>query len=312
MGRYLIKRVGWSILSLGIIATLTFFLLRFFPGGPFDADLALAPEIKQKMMAHYGADLSLGEQYLKYLIGLVSADLGISMYYPDQSVTSLLLRGLPMTFSLGVPALVLVFLGSVLSAALLHFSKQNVARGIRTFFELGLSLPTLLLGPLLLYFLSYKSSVFPLRVDGSFYSLILPCFIFGFRSWCSMSLLVSARSQKAMEHPSMRTLRSFGVSEVRLFFKYAQKSALLVLAVQAPALVAGFLSSSLLIETLFSIHGFGSLYLHSLLNRDWTLMLGLTLWSGSVYILVQMMSDVWVAIAEPRAQTFSSNTGDSL
>lgn len=297
---------------MGVIATLTFFLLRYFPGGPFDADLALAPEIKQKIANHYGADLSLLAQYFKYLKGLISADLGVSMYYPDQSVTSLLSRGLPMTLSLGVPALVLVFFGSLVSAALLYFSEEKIANGIRTFFEMGLSLPTLLLGPMLLYFFSYKTSFFPLRVDGSVHSLILPCFIFGFRSWCSMSLLVSARSQKAMAHPSMQTLRAFGVSEKKLFFKYAQKSALMVLAVQAPALVAGFLSSSLLIETLFSIQGFGSLYLHSLLNRDWTLMLGLTLWSGVLYVLVQMVSDIWVAVAEPRTRTFSSNKGEGL
>jgi ABC-type dipeptide/oligopeptide/nickel transport system permease component len=301
MGRYLIRRFVWGAVTLWGIATSAFFLLRLFPGGPFDEELALRPEIKAGLEKFYGLSDPLFDQYLGFLRACASGEFGVSLYFSDQSVGSLIRSGGEATLALNLSGfLAAVLLGFALGTA--PHLWPSAGSLLRSTGKVGLALPSLFFAPLLLWLLCFRWNLFPLRVDETAVSLVLPVFLLAFRPACGLARTLDLRLAETKSQAYARTHLAVGASERRLIWRWLLRGSLPPFVQQLPALGANLLSGSLLIELLFSVHGLGFHFTQSLLNRDWPLALGLTLVFGALLVVLQVAADLAMMLLDPRVK----------
>ncbi|MFN7729478.1 MAG: ABC transporter permease [Bdellovibrio sp.] len=305
MGRYLTRRLLTGLLTLWGLGTVLFVLLRFFPGGPFDEEVALRPEIRALLEAKYKIHEGAWASYTNYWGQILKGDLGTSLYFSDQSVARVISTGFTATMALSLPGLIIALLLGLFWGTIPHLS-SSWARPARAFSQLGLSLPTLFLGPLLLWLFCFQWDLFPIRVGGggggggSAFSYVLPVFLLAFRPSLSLGRLLDVKLRQVRQEDYIRTLEALGSHPRRLIWRWSLKNAMPVYVGSVPGLAAGLLSGSLLIETLFSIQGLGFQFTQSLLNRDWTLALGLTLFFGVLLIAFQILADAALMCLDPR------------
>lgn len=299
MGRYLVRRFLWAGFTLWGLATLLFFGLLAFPGGPFDDDLALNPEVRAGLERAYGISDPMGTRYLKYLESCLNGNLGVSLHFPGQSVASVLQRGFSATMLLNVSAAVVVILLGLALGLAPHLKPMwpKIPRGIA---RLGLSLPGLFLAPLLLWILCFHWDLFPLRYDGSLWSSILPIFALSFRPACGLARVLDIGIRENRRQDFARTYRSLGGSENGLVLRWLLRPSSINFVQVLPATVAHLLSGSLLIEPLFSMQGLGQQFVLSLMNRDWSLAMGLTLFFCLILVIGQLVVDALMMIMDPR------------
>ncbi|MBX2995691.1 MAG: ABC transporter permease [Bdellovibrionaceae bacterium] len=301
MGRYLIRRLLTGLFTLWGLGTVLFVLLRYFPGGPFDDEVALRPEIRALLEEKYHIHEAGFQAYLRYWSQVLQGDFGTSLHYAEQSVSRVIASGFQATLALSLSGLIAALVFGLLWGTLPHLS-YLWSRPARAFSQLGLSLPTLFLGPLLLWLLCFRFEVFPIRVDGSVFSYVLPVFLIAFRPSMTLGRLLDVRLRHIRREDYIRTLEALGSHPRRLIWRWSLKNALPVYVGSVPGLAAGLLSGSLLVETLFSIQGLGFQFTQSLLNRDWTLALGLTLFFGVLLIGFQIVADAVLMWLDPRVK----------
>lgn len=299
MGRYLVRRFLWAGFTLWALATLLFFGLLAFPGGPFDDDLALNPEVRAGLERAYGISGSSGTRYLKYLESCFNGELGVSLHFPGQSVASVLRRGLSATFFLNTSAAAgAILLGFLLGVAPhLRPVPPKLPRAVA---RLGLSLPALFLAPLLLWILCFRWELFPLRYDGSVLSALLPIFVLCFRPACGLARVLDIGLRQNRRLDFARTYRGLGGSENGLVMRWILRPSSINFVQALPTTVAHLLSGSLLIEPLFSIQGLGQQFVLSLMNRDWSLAMGLTLFFCAIMVIGQLIVDSAMIFLDPR------------
>lgn len=299
MGRYLIRRLLWGGFTMWGLVTAAFLLLRAFPGGPFDDDLALRPEIRALLESQYRISGGLLENYLHYLGSFLRGEWGVSLYFPEQTVAEIVRRSFGVTFALNASALVFAVTGGLVLGLLPHLA-ERFAPGIRAAKGIALALPSLFLAPLALWLLSFRWGIFPLRADGTWFSLALPVFLLALRPACAMGRLLDVRLAEARTKDFARTPRAQGAGHERVVLRWLLRLGAPSFLQQLPSLCAGLLSGSLLIEILFSIHGLGFHFSQSLLNRDWPMALGITVVFGAILILVQILVDAAIMALDPR------------
>ena len=299
MGRYLIRRLLWGAFTLWGLATLVFFLLRLFPGGPFDEDLALSVEMRAILEKVYGISESGLHSYFSFLRSCLEGNFGVSLYFPGQSVAASIGRGLEAGFFLNVGALVLALCLSLAMGLLPHLflSSREIFRWM---IRVGLSLPALFLAPLLLWFFCFRWGFFPIRVTENTFSYVLPIFLLALRPACGMARILDTQLQEAQLQNHARTFFALGASRRRLVWRWLLRGCLPAFVQQVPNLAASLLSGNLAIEMLFGVHGLGTQLMESLLNRDWSLALGLTLFFGLILVLVQILADALLMWLDPR------------
>ena len=299
MGRYLIRRLLWAFLTLWGLATFVFFLLRLFPGGPFDEDLALNSEIKNRLEQVYGISDSVISSYFSYLRSCLEGNFGVSLYFPGQSVATSIARGIQAGLLLNINALILAILLGFILGILPHLFPER-ADFFRWLLKIGLSLPVLFLAPLTLWILCFQWSLFPIRVDDSLSSYFLPVFLLAVRPLCGMARILDSQLRQASTENYARTFLALGASPQRLVWRWLVRGCLPAFLQHIPALAAGLISGSLVIEPLFGVHGLGMQLRDSLMNRDWSLALGLTLFFGVILIVAQILTDAGVMLIDPR------------
>jgi len=287
------------LMTLWGLATVLFVLLRFFPGGPFDEDVAIRPEIRAVLEQKYQLGDGTFAAYLKYLGQALRGDLGTSLYFTDQNVSSLIVKGFSSTLLLTSLGLLLALIFGLVWGVLPHLWNKGAA-GLRGFYKTGLSLPTLFLGPVLLWLFCFQWDLFPMRVDGTALSYLLPVFLLALRPSLVMGQLLDVRLAQIAREDHTRTIQSLGAAPARVILRWSLRPALPVTLAQIPGLAAGLLSGSLLVETLFSIQGLGFQFTQVLLNRDWTMALGLTLFFGLILIVFQILADLLLMLIDPR------------
>lgn len=301
MGRYLIRRLVWGVFTLWGLASVVFLLLRLFPGGPFDDDLAVFPQVKLALEKAYHLSGSPVDQYFDFLNSCLHGDLGVSVFYPGETVAHLITRGFATTAAMNLSAVLMLILISLCMALVVHLYPRS-APAIRQLEKIGIALPNLFLAPLLIWLLCFETSVFPLRANGTIYSLILPIFLLAFRPACSLARILDLKIAENLRQDFARTHLAQGVSDFRLVWRWCLRSCLPTFLQQLPILGASLLSGSLLIDMLFSIQGLGSYFTGSLLNRDWGLSLGLALFFGVMLVVLQIVSDALMMILDPRVR----------
>jgi oligopeptide transport system permease protein len=302
MWSYSIRRALGAIPTLFIIITLTFFVIRIAPGGPFDSEQATPPQIRANLEAAYGLDQPVQVQYLRYLQGLVHGDFGPSFRYRDFTVTELITRGLPVSLTLGVAALVLsIGVGVTLGVWAALRRGRPTDHALRMFAILGITLPTLVVAPLLALIFGVKLRWLPVGGwDGSVPTLILPTLALALPMIAFVSRLTRASLLEVLMSGFIRTARAKGMPERTVILRHALRPALLpVVSYLGPA-TAAVLTGSLVVETVFNIPGIGKYLVQGALNRDYLLVMGIVIVYATLTLVMNLLVDLIYGVLDPR------------
>lgn len=298
---YCLKRIIEAIVTLFIIATLTFVLLRVMPGGPFDAEKVLPPEIKANIEKKYGLDKPPMVQYLSYLKGVATLEFGESYKYIGRSVGDIISESFPASFVLGMYAFFLSFLIGI-PLGIFAASKHNtwwdsVTMGIAIS---GVALPNFLVGSVLIIVFSYYLQILPPAMwDGPLY-YILPVVTLGIRPAAFIARLTRSTVLDVIRSDYIRTAKSKGLSQFSILYKHVLKNSLIPVLTYSGPLLAGILSGSFVIEVLFAVPGIGKHLVQSVTNRDYPLILGLTLLYSVLLVLSNLIVDLLYSFFDPR------------
>lgn len=305
MIRFILLRLFQAIPVLVAVITLTFFLIRFAPGGPFDTEKAVVPEVKAALEAQYKLDQPLISQYFSYMGDLLSGDLGPSFKYPGRTVNEILQAGFPITAELGLYAmLVALVIGA--SAGVIASLRPNTAQDYipMSTAMIGICMPTFLLGPILVLVFGIWLEWLPVSGWGQLPGdKVLPSLTLGAAYAAYIARLSRGGMLEVMSQDYIRTARAKGLPEYIVVLKHGLKGGMIpVVAFLGPAF-AGILSGSFVIETVFQIHGLGRFYVQAAFNRDYTLILGCTVFLSVLIIVFNLLSDILAAWMNPRLRS---------
>ena len=280
------RRLLIAVPVILIVTTITFFLIRLAPGGPFDADKVVPPEVLKNLNATYNLDAPVLVQYKDYMINLAQGDFGPSFRYPGRSVTEMIFTGLPTTFELAFYAILIAIFIGILSGVTAAVKRNTSLDYIpMTIAMIGICMPTFLLGPILVLIFGIYLEVLPVSGWGSLPGdKILPSITLGAAYAAYIARLSRGGMLETLNQDYIRTARAKGLSEFRVVFNHALRGGLIpVVSFLGPAM-AGLIGGSFVVETIFQIPGLGRFYVEAAFNRDYTMILGTTIFF-SVLIL---------------------------
>ena len=309
MLKFLLSRIAQAVPVLLLVVTATFFIVHAAPGGPFSADKAVPPEVIEALEAQYKLDQPVWRQYISYLGDILSGDFGPSFKYPGRSVNELIMAGIPITAELAFYAM-LVALGigilSGVGAAMRPNTLQDYAP--MTLAMIGICMPSFLLGPLLVLVFGIELEMVPVSGWGDIPGdKILPSITLGTGYAAYIARLSRGGMLEILSQDFIRTARAKGLSESTVIIKHALKGGLIpVIAFLGPAF-AGLLAGSFVVETIFQIPGIGRFYVQAAFNRDYTLILGMTIFLSTLIIIFNLISDLISIWLNPKLRDEISN-----
>ena len=299
-----IKRVLAAIPVLIIVASLTFFFVRLAPGGPFDSDRAVSEEVLINLQEAYNLNAPISEQYFDYMGGVLVGDFGPSFRYPGRGVSEMIYTGLPVTLELAIYAILIAVLVGVFSGVLAALKRNTILDFIpMAIAMIGICVPTFLMGPLLVLIFGINLELLPVSGWGNLPGdKILPSITLGFAYAAYIARLSRGGMLEVLSQDFIRTARAKGLSERVVVTKHAMQGGLIpVVSFLGPA-VAGLLAGSFVVETIFQIPGLGRFYVEAAFNRDYTMILGTTIFFSAMIVFFNLLSDMAVMILNPRAR----------
>jgi oligopeptide transport system permease protein len=296
-----LRKAVETLTALIALVFLSFLFLHSLPGGPFDEEVSLNPTVKENLVRLWALDQSFLSQFWHYLSGLLQGDLGPSMLQTGKSVTEILGQGFSQTLLLNVLAIVVSYLLAFLTSSLVSLkSNSGISRSVEVLNVIAISLPSLFLGPVLIYFFGFYLNLLPTAFLSSPWHYILPVMTLSLRPWAQMNLLLTNSLQETMQQDFIRTAKAKGLSRLQVLLNHAFKNSLMpILSLSAPMIVS-LISGSFLVEILFSIPGLGQQFVESLNLRDYPVVMGLVLVYGACLIVLTNIFDVCALWLDPR------------
>jgi oligopeptide transport system permease protein len=302
---YAVRRIAGTVPTLLILVTLSFFVIRLAPGGPFDEERALTPQVRANLDHLYGLDRSLGVQYLHYLDGLAHGDLGLSYKLRDESVAGLIAQGLPVSATVGFAALLLAILGGVPLGVWAALRRGGVVDyAVTLLATLAIALPAFVTGPLLALLFGLALRWLPVAgwQSGDPVYLILPALTLALPVCASIARMMRGSLLETLSASFVRTARARGLGTRRVLLRHALRPALLpVVSYLGPAATYVF-TGSLVVETVFALPGTGRYMVDGALNRDYTLVMGMIILYGALTLLLNLLADLAYGWLDPRVR----------
>jgi oligopeptide transport system permease protein len=302
---YMLRRIAGLVPTLFVLVTLSFFIIRLAPGGPFDQQQPLPAAIRANLDAAYGFDQPLAVQYGRYLAGVVQGDLGPSLRYQDFTVTELIARGLPLSLTIGLAAALLAFFTGVPLGAFAAWRANGFAdHAVMSFSMLGVVLPSFVIGPLLALVFGIYWPIF--RVGGyepgvlSF--LVLPVITLALPVSAYIARLMRNSLEEVLRTNYIRTARAKGLGASAVLLRHALRPALIpVVSYLGPA-VAFVVTGSLVVESVFGLPGSGRFLVQGAVDRDYPLVMGMILVYGVLTLVCNLIADLLYAWLDPRVR----------
>ncbi len=303
MLRYSLKRLLAALPTLFVLMTLAFFMMRVAPGGPFDTEKTLPPEVQANLDKKYHLDEPLLKQYGRYLFELAQGDFGPSFQYKDYSVNELIATGFPVSLRLGLSAIFLAFfigaaLGTIAALRQNTFTDYSVMTAAMT----GISVPNFVMAPILILVFAIFLKWLPAGGwnSGAFKNTILPIVSLALPQIAYISRLTRASMIEVLRSNPIRTARAKGLPERLVILRHALRPALLpVISYLGPA-TAAIITGSVVVEQIFGIPGLGRYFVQGALNRDYTLVMGVVVFYGALIILFNFIVDLVYAMLDPK------------
>lgn len=300
---FILRRLAAMVITLWVVFTVSFLLMRAVPGGPYSGDRNLPPEIEENVKHRYRLDLPKYQQYLIELTNVATGDLGLSQRLYDFNVNQIVAQGLPISAALGILAmayaLVLGIAAGIISAAYRGSIADLVLMSIAT---LGIALPSFIVASLAILLFVFLIPIFPAAGWGTFQQLVLPAVCLGSLYAAEIARITRTSMLDVLSQDHIRTARAKGLSEATVLLRHALPGALLpVVSFLGPA-TAGILTGSVVIEKIFAIPGLGWHFVQAALQRDYTLTLGLVLLYTFILFTLNFLVDLSYRVLDPRVE----------
>lgn len=303
MIHYIIKRIFAGILSLFILVTITFFLMHAIPGGPFSPaeERNIPPSLLLKLEAKYGLNKPLYTQYTDYLKNIVRGDLGVSFKQEDTTVNEMISRGFPVSAKVGAVAVIVSLLIGIplgILSAIKRGKWEDWASMI--FATIGIAIPSFVITVLLMFFFAIKLKWFPVYGISTPIHYVLPVIGLAFSPIAYIARLMRSSMLEIMRQDYIRTARAKGVCEFIVIIKHALRNSIIPIVTYIGPLVAALLTGSFVVERLFAIPGIGREFVTGISDRDYSIILGLTIFFGAIIIITNLIVDLLYVIIDPR------------
>lgn len=302
MFSYALRRVFGAIPTLFIIITIAFFMIRLAPGGPFDRDHPLPPEVKANIEKAYHLDEPLWMQYGRYLGNIVQGDFGPSFKYRDYSVNELIYQGFPYSLSLGLTAICIAFILGTLSGVFAALRQNSAADfTVMGIAMTGIAIPNFVVGPVLIFIFAVTLHWLPAGgTVGGWTSYIMPVIALALPPTAYIARMTRGSMIEVLRSNFIRTARAKGMPDRIVLTRHALKAGLLpVVSYLGPA-IAGIITGSIVIEQIFGIPGIGRYFIQGALNRDYLLVMGIVVFYGTLIIVLNLLVDLIYGLLDPR------------
>ncbi|MGN1024360.1 MAG: ABC transporter permease [Lachnospiraceae bacterium] len=298
----ILKRIGFALLSLFVIITITFFLMNIIPGDPFMSDRATA-ETRAQLMAKYGLDQPVYVQYFRYLINLLHGDMGQSyVLQKGRDITTIVVDSFKVSMSLGIRALILaIVIGVPLGCIAGLFQNRAGDSAIRVFSAIGISVPGYVIAAVLMLIFAVNLKVLPVSY-GKPGGEVMPIIVLAIGPTCYLIRLTRASILEVLGQDFLETERAKGMSENRVIFVHALKNSLIPIITYIGPLTASILTGGFVAESVFNVPGLGRYFVQAVSARDYTLIMGTTIFYAAMIILMNLVCDILYTIVDPRME----------
>lgn len=298
---YIIKRIFNAFIVLWIVITITFFLMHAIPGGPFTAEKSLPPYVLHSIEERYKLNDPLYKQYGDYLCNLVQGDLGPSFKYPGRSVNDIIKDGFPVSFKLGIEAILIAIIIGIPAGILAGVKKDKWQdRAVNFFTTLGVAVPSFVVAALLIYVLSTKLHLLPAAMWNGWRYEIMPALALSGMPMSFIARLTRSSMLDILSQDYIKTARAKGLSWSKVLIKHALPNSLIPVVTYLGPMTASILTGSFVIETIFAIPGLGQYFVTSIYNRDYTVILGVTIFYSVIVIVLNMVVDLLYPLLDSR------------
>lgn len=301
MSRYILKRLTSSVITLFIVITLTFFLIRLIPGGPFTEEKSVPPEVMERVMERYHMDDPLYKQYFDYIKNVLQFDFGPSYRYSGRMVNEIIKESFPISALIGMLA-ILFSLGIGIPIGIISAIKRGKWQDslVMLMATLGVTIPNFVIATILIYIFALKLGIATVGLWRGFSTSILPALTLAGYPMAFISRLVRSSMLEVIEQDYIRTARAKGMTRKVVIYIHALKNALIPLLTYLGTLTAGILTGSFVVEKIFAVPGLGTHFVTSIQNRDYTMIIGVTVFYSTFLILITLLIDICYGFIDPR------------
>jgi oligopeptide transport system permease protein len=300
MIRYVARRVVYMLVTLFLIASITFFISKMLPGTPF-ADPKLTPQVREQLFEKYGLDEPLYVQYAKYMVNVAQGDLGNSYFFESRPVSQMILERAPISAFIGVQAVIFgVVVGLVLGivAALRHNTLWDTSAVVLA--VIGVSVPTFVLGPVLQYWLGLKLGLFPVAFFESWWHSVLPSLTLSVFVISEVARFTRSEMLEVMGQDYITLAKAKGLSGLAVIVRHVLRNALIPIVTILAPLTIYLVTGTLVVEQIFAVPGIGEQFVSSVFVNDYTMILGTTLFFSVLFVIALLIQDISYGIIDPR------------
>jgi len=304
MAKYILKRLFISLITIFVLVTATFFLMKLLPGDPFMND-KVPEEIQQKQLAYYGLDKPVFEQYLIYMGNLLKGDFGTSMKYVGREVTDVIQELFPVSAKIGLVSLFFAYvIGLAFGVICAQFKNRLPDYLLMLFAIAGVALPSMVIGPLMRYYVGVELKLLPVTGWGTWQHMVMPaaCMAIGTIAGCTRSMRASMLGITTQDY--IKTARAKGLHPVAVVMKHQFKNSMLPIVTGMGGTIAGTLMGSFVVEQIFVIPGLGKHFVNAVNTLDYPMIMGLTIFFGSFLVLMNFLVDLIYGLIDPRIRLY--------
>lgn len=304
MTRYVFRRLGGAIIILWVIITVTFALMHAIPGGPFTTEKKLPPQVKASIEAKYHLDDPVWKQYGDYLGGVITGDLGPSYKYEGRSVNDIISDAFPISAQLGLLSLMVAVAGGIAAGAISAMRPNGIVDyAVTVLSTIGISVPTFIIGAVLVYVVGFELGWFPVALWRGPSYMVLPVLTLAAQPMAFIARLTRSGLLDVYQQEYIRTARAKGLSSWTILTRHALGNAILPVITYLGPLAASLLTGSFIVETIFAIPGLGQYFVTSIYNRDYTVILGITIFYSALVVFLNILVDMIYPLIDPRVTT---------
>ena len=301
MLKYVVKRIALAIVTIWAVATLTFFLMNMVPGGPFLSEKAISPQATAALEAKYGLDKPLGEQYVTYIMGAAHGDFGDSLKQRGRTVAGIIQAKFPVSAKIGgISVLVSLILGVLLGSIAALKRGKALDSLISVISTMGIAVPSFVICTVLMYFFGVKFRVLPTMGLSSWKHYIMPVAALAFYPTAYIMRLMRSSMLDVLGQDYMRTAKAKGLSGRVQLFKHALRNAILPVVTYVGPMLAYTVTGSFVVEKIFTIPGLGGEFIGAIQGRDYTLIMGTTIFLATLIIVMNVVVDIVYKLIDPR------------
>ena len=301
MGKYIIKRVAMGVLSIFIVATLTFFLMNLVPGGPFVAEKSISKEAQAALEAKYGLDKPLLERYATYMTDFVKGDMGLSLRQRGRTVSDIIFSKFPVSAKLAGFAVAVAVLVGIPLGCLSAYNRGKLGDNIIIVFATcGIAIPSFISSVILLYTFGSKLNLLPTVGLNTMSSYIMPVTALAIYPTAYITRLKRSSLLDVMGQDYIRTAKAKGLSNFKILFKHALRNAVLPVVTYVGPMLASLMTGSFVVEKIFTVPGLGRDFVSAINQRDYTLIMGTTIVLATLIITANVIVDILYKIIDPR------------